>query len=517
MKNRNYDSKPYQPSVMRSDKGFLRKALYQMGITELVRKEGKLILGVSLFVWCWILVYSFVAYEPKYIAQSLVMIKDSAITARYVLPDQAAAIQTTSSNASNPVLNTMGLLKSNTLMESLWQFLHTHYPKSLKAKHLNTRQQWETFYKDGSPLIKAKNMPGTDLISIQFNWSNPWIAKQGLETVLSAFQTASLNINRAEQRSRSRYLNHKVQEISNRLKEIRKQKSYYKIKMKTINLVRESDDLSKARIDLGNELNLLQAKARGKFSEYARYHKAVGVSPDIGLIGTAIGQNSSMAKLQDQFYTLSQNHAFLTSTLTEKNPKVQEVEKQMERVQHQIQNENDRTLGVEKKGVMAIADATRGTVIGQMATSQAEAQNLSSQAQIVKQRLAEINGQIKAFPYMEETLANIEQEERALSTALDTLRQKELEAHLKEAETLGNVFIVDTPRLPYKAKFPSQGQLIFLGLFLGLASGLGVVFFKNKLIPSLIEKGNLVESYPQSSQLSPESLRSSDTMASTNV
>jgi uncharacterized protein involved in exopolysaccharide biosynthesis len=54
-----------------------------------------------------------------------------------------------------------------------------------------------------------------------------------------------------------------------------------------------------------------------------------------------------------------------------------------------------------------------------------------------------------------------------LSSALDTLQQKAIEAHLKEAEALSNVFVVDSPHYPMSARFPSILQIWLLALLLG--------------------------------------------------
>ena len=136
----------------------------------------RLMVGVALFIWCWMLVYGLFFYQPAYTTESMVLIKDSAITADYVTAE--VGYTTTSSNAANPVLNTMELLYSATVSDAMWTFFKTKHPEALRRLKIKNRKAWGTYYKDGSDFISAKNKPGTDLILIKFTWSDPKLAKR---------------------------------------------------------------------------------------------------------------------------------------------------------------------------------------------------------------------------------------------------------------------------------------------------------------------------------------------------
>jgi uncharacterized protein involved in exopolysaccharide biosynthesis len=454
-------------------------------IFAFLRRNLHVIFAVALFVWCWTLVYAVALYQPKYTADSTVLIKDSAITNTYVVSDQnyGGAIQTTSSNAANPVLNTMGLLKSGMIADELYAFLQEKYPDELKKRNITTLRQWEAFYGDGQAFVKAKNQPGTDLITVEFTWNNPKIASEGLKVVLKAFQDASLRVNKSEQHSRSIFLEGQIGGVEARLEEVRRKKSAFKSANETVSIDREGGDLAGTRMDLENRLKGIQTALRGKDAELAKYQAMLGMTPEKAFTASALGQNGTLTKLQDQRYTLSQTYAQLRTNLTERNPKVQEVKAQLDQVDASIQEEMNRTMGrsFQDDGVLAIADATRGMMVNQMMTAQAESIRMRAEVTSLQNHLAGINQQIRSFPKMEEQLANITQEERILSNALDTLRSKVLEAQMKEAQTLSNVFIVDKPRQPTGAKFPTATHILILGLGMGVLAGVATAFAKDKL------------------------------------
>jgi uncharacterized protein involved in exopolysaccharide biosynthesis len=456
----------------------------QTTIADFLTRNARLIIGVGLFVTFWMLVYTFTLYKPQFAAKSTVIIKDSAVTSRYIEPDQYYALQTTSSSSSNPVLNTMGILKSGAISDALWNYFQTRHPEQLEKNKIKTQKDWDRFYQDGSAFIKAKNQPGTDLIAIQFSWSDPVIAKEALTVVVSAFQDASRDLNREEQVSRTKFLNSQVGEIEKQLADIRQQKSMFQSDQHTVSIQREGDDLAGSRMELGNKLNQLESQARGKEDMVHRYQQLLGMTPEIALKASALGQNGSMSRLQDELYHLQQQYALLNSSLTETNPKVREVQAQIDQVKASIDAEQIRTLGKllppDNNGV--VADNTRNTLITNMLQAQGEERDLRTQANVVQERVNQINRDIRNFPETAEGLANLEQKETSLSTALDQLRQKVLEGKLKEEQTLSNVFIVDAPRLPDKAQFPTRSHLIVLSLLLGAGVGLASAFAKEQFV-----------------------------------
>ncbi len=448
---------------------------------EFLKRHIKLALSVAILIWCWMLMYVLFAYKPIYGSDSLVLIKDSAITNRYVVQDQNYGLQTTSSNSSNPVLNTMGLLKSDLISESLFNFMKSRHPQELQKIKVKDLKDWKMVYGDGKAFLKAKNQAGTDLISVEFSWTKPEIAKEGLDVVLKAFQQASLNLNRAEQQSRSKYLQKQVDQIQEKLRELRQGKSEYKSKMKTVNLLEESDELARSVIELGSKLNQVEAAALGKEEEAGRMQAMLNMTPERALKATALGMNQTLNKLHDDYYKTSQTYAYLKTTLTEKNPKLQEVKAQLEELESGIRQETMRSIGEENVSPgFAVADITRGEVIKQMVAAQSEAMRLKTEAAVISERLAEIEGKIAEFPNIEQHLTRLDDEEKTLSSALSTLRQKELEAQLKEAETLSNVFIIDAPRVPVSPKFPSQKHLTVLGFMLGIVGGVVAAFLRHK-------------------------------------
>ncbi|MBX2860877.1 MAG: hypothetical protein KTR14_06565 [Vampirovibrio sp.] len=455
-------------------------------LIQFCRKNVKLFAWTTLIIWCWVAVYGAFVYRPKFTSSAVVQIKDSAITGRYVENEQFYAKQTTTSNAANPVLNTMGLLQSQTISDYLWQYFSEKHPEVLKDKRVEDRKDWNDYFRKGEWFIKAKNQPGTDLIAIDLSWENPTVAKEALEITLQGFQQASREFNQTEYRQKRNYLMDQVDDIRDQLEDVRNIKRDFLKQFKTANVTQDISELSKTRIAIENQLNQVKAQAQGMSSQLSRYQSMVGMSPEKAVAASAIGMNATISKLKNEYYSLSQTHAFLKTSLTDKNPKVMEVKARMDQVQADIDREIKRTLGSKGSSTSnfenqaVVADATRGAVVDKMVTAQAEASRLNTQASVLQSRLDKINSQLQLLPETAKELHKIEEKEQFLSNSQDTLQKKFLEAQLNESQTLSNVFVIDQPRIPSKASFPTPLHLIILGILMGIFGGIGALLLKYK-------------------------------------
>jgi uncharacterized protein involved in exopolysaccharide biosynthesis len=477
------NNRPLIPESLSRWSTGLKSPLGSGGPGGFLNREKWLILGVTLFILFWTIMYTVFAFVPKFESKATVIVKDSAITGSYVSgPIMGGQTQTTSSSASNPVLNMIGIINSSSVRTALYDYYKQFQPKVLEKYKVKSLEDWETFYSDGSSFLKAKNLPGTDLIQVQFTWDDPKISRESLRILLKAFQDESLEINQAEQRNRSRYLDSQVEELTHKLEKVRTEKSAYKARMSVISQQKQADEMTKSRLDISTQLNAVLSKARGKAAEAARYERMMNMSAEQAVEAVGLGLNTSMSKLYDQLYALRQTEATLQASLTDKNPKVIEVQETIKAVESSIKKEEARSIGSgHKPATRAVSDSTRGQLITNMARAQAEANSFQQQALEIQKLQGQLQGDITRFAGVEEGLANIEQEERYLSNGLDSLKQKALEAHIKQAETLSNIFIVDQPTLPDKEKFPTKPMILLFGLISGFALGVGVAFLKTRL------------------------------------
>lgn len=453
-----------------------------------VQRNNRLFILSTLVMMGWVSAYALFVHKPTFSSRSTVIIKEAAMTKRFVESDQYYAPQNISSTSTNPVLNTLELLHSKTVVDGLYDFLAVHYPKELQRMHIRNVHEWEESIGDASSIVKAKNKVGTDFITINFAWSNPEIAQQGLEAVLKSFKTASLNLNKAEQSERAIYLQNQANELAMRLQNLRDQKSHLKTNAMTLNVDQQNINLDTDRLQLEQQLNEIKAKMHGTLAEKSRYQSLLGANSSEALLATSIGNNAQLEKLKLELYTLNQKAAELSEHYTENSPNVVTVQSEIDQVKKNINEELRRSLGrrysAKSAALLSIGDSNRSGLVNNMVQAEAQAINLKNQAATLESRLAQLNTKIKDIPVLESRMSSINDQESTLSRALQNLRERILETNLKEAQTLSNVFIVDPPEMPAKSEFPQAIHLLLMGLVAAVATGIATVLLKVRLFPS---------------------------------
>ena len=236
----------------------------------------------------------------------------------------------------------------------------------------------------------------------------------------------------------------------------------------------EGIQLSHRRTELQSRLNELTTDLQGKSASERRYQSLLGMTPKQALEASAVGMNPTLSALKAELYTLKQKLALLSTTLTDQNPKVEELRAKVQQVESDIRKELRQTLGrnVRLKDTTAISDSTREDLVRQLVKAHSDVNRLGQEVGAIRTRLVDLNTKISKYPELEEHLNNLKQTESTYSNSLDALRRQLMEARLREAQTLSNVFVVNQAPLPKSANFPAPKHVMVIGLLAGLGAAL---------------------------------------------
>lgn len=464
--------------AMVQEKPFEHNQSWQQKAITPVRQNLALFIGIFLFLWTATSVITVITYEPSYSSQGMVIIKDTALTAKYITNDN---YETTTSLSTSPVINTMGLLKADVYKRRLWEFFQQQHPEELTALKIKNYPQWDAFFGDGSDYIAYSNAPGTDLINLEFKWRDPKIAKEGLEVLIDCFRGLSLELNQSEQRERGKFLANQINDIQSKLTLVRYKISQVKEQNQIIDLVEENSNLARVRLNLKTDMNTVNAEARGKSQQLAGYQQLLGMTPNQAVVATAIGRNEVLGKLQSELYTLRAERNSLLTRYTDHSVKVQDVNNRIKQLEANIEKELKRTVGnspAKNKTSLAVADTTRGDAISRMINAKTDAMELGAKGRVLGDYLNELDKRAQKLNQVSVVLANFKLEESSLDESLKTLKEKELDAKLKESQMLSNVFVVEPPQLPLKEDFPQQKHLLIIDFLLALGIAFAAIYLK---------------------------------------
>jgi uncharacterized protein involved in exopolysaccharide biosynthesis len=412
---------------------------------SLLNRHKKLFILVAATVGLTYGTIALLTYKPSYVAEGMVVIKDSAVTAKYVTGDN---YETTASQSTNSVINIMGLLKADGYMQKIYDYLLSTHPEELKKHRVKNIKDWEDFFEDGGKFFKYANIPGTDMINMSFKWQDPVIAKEGLEAMIDEFRQKSLRLNKSEQHERHHYLTDQIRDIQDKLIGTRKRISEFKAANHIINTAEENANLSRARMELKANLEATVAAAHGKNSEINSYQNLLGMNAKQAVTAAAIGRNQSLSNLYQELYRMRAEKNALLTRYTDESPKVRDLNEKLDQTQVNIKKELRRTVGkvnmdVDTAGSMAFSDSTRSGAVSELISAKASATELAARSNSLNHSLGELESRAKKLTLAESTLANYVLEEETLNESLKILKQKEIDANLKEQQTLSNIFLIE--------------------------------------------------------------------------
>ncbi|MEB3286203.1 MAG: Wzz/FepE/Etk N-terminal domain-containing protein [Vampirovibrionales bacterium] len=473
------------------------------GIFDIINRNKFLIAATTIVISILVGVYSFFVYVPKYSSSASVMVKDSALTAKFLTNDQYT---TTTAQSSNPVLNTMELLKSELIPEYLWQDLISKSKQAQEEAGVSSLAEWKKYFGDGKRFIKAKNVPGTDVIAMGFQWPSPDIAQKGLRSVLFGFQQASLQQNQSEHHQRYLYLSEQGKELRTQLGEIRQAVAVFKKSHNIYSLDSALSNYEQNRSAIANSSKIASAEAQNYLNQLNAYQKTLGMNSQKAVSAVAVGRSTTLSQLYAKLYELTGEKTALQARYTDEHPKVKELISQVAQTKNDIEAELARNgvsapsadiaekiakENAERKTApanTAIGDETRSNAVRDMLEAEARYKGLQAQSAGLKRALSEMDSQMQGIPKAEATLATMRQEEESLSSALEILDEKTLESRMREAQTLSNVFVLAPPSLPSAPAFPSKIQLAVIGIFFGLAAGVGLAYVKASLLSPTVRR-----------------------------
>ncbi|GBF22943.1 lipopolysaccharide biosynthesis protein [Candidatus Gastranaerophilus sp. (ex Termes propinquus)] len=419
-------------------------------------KDLKLIYAVTAATVVWSVIYIVLFYHPVYKSEAKVWVKDVS-TREYVTSLGGSNNLAPLISSGNPILTQIEILKSDQLRKTVERY----------EKDFGTKAQGTKFS------IDVKNKPNTDILNIAVGANTPERAQNTLAAVLQEYDNINLGINNQISKSRREYIELNLMEINEKLFEVRRQIKEYKTENLAIDVATEANKLVEQGVFMSSRLETKLAEIQEAQYTVRELEKQLGLKPKAALDAVALGSgNKVLELLRVDLNKAIQEYEFDSEKLADTNPKMVAQKARIDEINRQIKNQIETSIGKQTRSNINIYDPVRESIARRLVETQARYVGLQAEERVIRQSINNINSTQSKLPEKKFTLDNLEQEEKALSKAYDNLKDKQIEASIREAETVSNIIIVDRPSLPQKSSFPSRVQVLIMSLFFGGLIGL---------------------------------------------
>lgn len=413
----------------------------------------KLTIAIVLIIFFWAMMYVGFFHTSYYNSIAKVWVKDIKSDSFVADMRQLSQLDTLSAS-SNPLLTQIEILKSKELANQVEKNI-----KHLHPKKINITEQ-----------MNINTKVGTDIINIGLKWNTAEGAQLVLNIILKEYEKINIKMNKKLETQRRKYIDVKLKEIEENLIKIRQKIKAYKAENLANNIDLESDSLVSQNINFSTKLENLKADMSKAIASIRELEQKLSLDSDEALNAVALGKdNSQLITLKEDLNTALQQYQFDSTRLADTNPKMVALKNKIDTIKGQIKEQIIISLGeFIKPPKVKIFDPVRQKLVQDLVTAQtnyigylAEKQSLEESININKEKQSKI-------PEKQFILDNLKQEEMALSKAFDELRKKQIEAKIKEAETVSNISIIDSPSLPESPAFPRKFHVLIFSIFLGL-------------------------------------------------
>lgn len=442
-------------------------------LLSLIKNHKKIILSCISLSLISFLGYLIFSYVPLYSTSVDVFIRN--LPSGNVLVESDPSMIRSESGFSNPLFNFTQLLTSEELSSRVYADLQEKYPQDVKR--LKPKKNWKKVY---NKLVKVKLVPSSDVIAISMNWPNKKNAKDALNIVVKNFKDYNIEIRKSVETKQREYLDSQLEEAGNNLDDLRTQIAEYKIKNNLYDFVNEGSSLAIAKIDVVKQKELLKADL--SFNE--RKLKALGSQLNMknateALRATGIGADPYLTGLNSRLAEAQQDYARISSRYTDNYPEAIEAKGMIAQIKNDIAKRKQETLNqyVIRRGIY---DLPSQDLAREMAIVEGNVSSLRSQLSSLDGSVAQFNKDEGVVESKKIRLLELLKEEEALAIAYSKIKEKQLEAKIRETQIVDNISALGDPDVP---KFLLTSLLIkFLGfILLGILSGLGIAWIIDEL------------------------------------
>lgn len=413
-------------------------------ILYVILEEKKIVFAGILLGMIAFIIYLIFFYVPLFKINSKIFVKN--IKKVDIVADfNGGSSVNSESGYSNPLFNLYEVLKSENVSNGVYEAVKAKYPEDLARFNVNSKQD---FYQVYQKIVSSDVEPSTDILQVSLLWPNSKNAPAVLKIVIDQFKKENLGLNKSIEINKRIFIDKQTEEISKNLDDIRAKIKDYRLKSNLTDLRDESANLVYARVDLERQSKILKSQAEYNQRKLETYAKQLNFpSVESALRSTGIGQDPYLVKLSQDLSVAQEQLARLKAKYTAKHPDVISMENDINKLKENIKGRKSETINSVKIS-RGIYDPPSAQVVTNMAVAQAEATSLQTQFATLVDGVKQMKAEEAKLPAKQMGYDDLKKKEDAFATAYQSIKEKQLEAKIKENEIVDNLLVLESSSRP---------------------------------------------------------------------
>ena len=324
--------------------------------------------------------------------------------------------------------------------------------------------------------LQVKQIETTDIVEISYKDSDSKIVAQVVNTLITNYIDNNIFIDRKELALSKDFLNNQLSQVEATLKqveesivEIKEDNQIFAPQEAAINLNQTLEELSRKIIANRSESTKLKSQSRFITSK-------LGMNSDKALITVAVNQSLAVQNLTQQLQELELQLIKEKSDLTEYNPRISQIQREIRRKQELLQKQISEIAGDQEVILFKNSDLD---IIQELTLEliKLEANNiaLTEELEYLVQIEQEKSQKASLLPQLELQLRQLERKLNTSQDAYNSLLKNLNKVEFAEMQNISNVRVISSEIIPsISVNFYSIYYLA--SLLLGLMAAIGVIY-----------------------------------------
>ncbi len=378
------------------------------------------------------------------------------------------------SSIINPLIAQQSILKSNIVMERMWNI---DGEKKLFSGVNSYKSLFETEIADKSNTMTLSILSSSPELALKRG--EDWIAvyQQRLNELRKQESSARIEFNRDEL-IQARY---NLLDTQYQLAEFEESSGLVNSEVQTQGMISLIDQLTEYK---------LQAEVRAIANEkrVTSLSYRLGMSPSQALQAVSLSENQDYQKVKNKLQEIEIKLVNLLSTRTEADPEVQDLQEEKGKLQKRFQNYIQQTAGDSQIDLTIANNSGRTALIQQLLIAETEAKAQRKETDQLNIKIAQLKAQLKAVPAKKSSLQKLQKNQDVAEGVYQGLIAKIHQTKIDAFNSYPQVQILEPPKSNPNPVSPDK---ILIKLNALLASIVG----STALIMLLEKRNPLLQSY----------------------
>ena len=349
--------------------------------------------------------------------------------------------------------------------------------------------------------MNVRAIPGTDVLGVNYESTNPKLAKAVVNTTMAVFIQDNVEANRTAAIAAQSFVASQIPASEANVSDIESQLRDFKEANGIVDLVEESQNTVKTLSTVSDSLTQLRSDLADKNAQFARLQQQLRLNPQeayaVGLVSEAPGVQEAVSSLQEVQAQLS----IALTRYREGHPEIASIRSRESALLSLLQSRIGLTLGSDQF-VLPADDLQAGELEQSLILSflqlDAERSGLQQRLNQLSSAQADQQSRARLLPGLERQHRELERKLDAAQTTYETLLASRQQAQVLENQDVGNVRVISLADLPEDSILPSLTLYLLAGGIVGALLGVAIAFIADLLETSVktVTEGQTLYDYP---------------------